>query len=148
MSKAALTERLADLQSWRHDLDGLILGVRDFLRTHDFLTPSMESCLNAAGTRVSTDGGRTWLPLDGPPLVVVSWDAESGLWGANATGELWKREGQTWLAVGQIPGEPEALLATADILYAAAQDASGVTAIYQSGDGGRTWTIRYRDPDR
>ena len=52
MSKAAITERLADLQSWRHDLDGLISGVRDFLRTHDFLTPSLESGLNAAGAQV------------------------------------------------------------------------------------------------
>ena len=55
MSKAAITERLADLQSWRNGIDGLILGVRDFLRTHDFLTPSLESGLNAASAQVANE---------------------------------------------------------------------------------------------
>ncbi len=55
MSKAAITERLADLQLWRHGIDGLISGVRDFLRTHDFLTPSLESGLNAAGAQVANE---------------------------------------------------------------------------------------------
>lgn len=55
MSKAAITERLVDLRSWRNGIDGLILGVRDFLSTHDFLTPSLESGLNAASAQVANE---------------------------------------------------------------------------------------------
>ena len=45
MSKAILTERLADLQSWRHGLSAQIAQVTDFLRLHDFLTPNTEAAL-------------------------------------------------------------------------------------------------------
>ena len=55
MSKAAITERLADLQSWRHALDGEILRVREFLRTHDFCSPSLTVALADARLRVVSE---------------------------------------------------------------------------------------------
>ena len=55
MSKAAITERLADLQSWRYGLDSQISRVLDFLRTHEFLTPNLESAFNDASTLVANE---------------------------------------------------------------------------------------------
>ncbi len=55
MSKAAITERLAVLQSWRHALDGLMLEVRDFLHLHEFLTPALAAGLDDASKRVANE---------------------------------------------------------------------------------------------
>ena len=48
MSKAAITERLADLQSWRHGLDTQISRALSFLRTHEFLTANLEAAFKDA----------------------------------------------------------------------------------------------------
>ena len=55
MSKAAITERLAVLQSWRHALEGLMLEVRDFLHLHEFLTPALAAGLDDASKRVANE---------------------------------------------------------------------------------------------
>lgn len=97
------------------------------------------------GLTESRDGGRNWNDADGPQLVTLSWDPDAGLWGADPGGIVWHRNGSDWNRAGGLPGETQALLATADALYAAAHDANGDTAIYQSTDDGRTWNLRYRD---
>ena len=94
----------------------------------------------------SGDGGREWAPLEGPGLVTLSWDDEAGLWGADAAGTVWHRASEGWEEAGELPGEPQAFLATADSLYAAAHDAQDQTGIYESTDRGRTWQLRYGDP--
>ena len=59
MSRApAITERLADLHSWRIGLATQIERITDFLRTHHFLTPNLEAALEdsreqAASQRVT-----------------------------------------------------------------------------------------------
>lgn len=94
----------------------------------------------------SDDGGRTWQRLLGPALVVLSWDKARGLVGAEADGAVSRSTdgGASWSPAGRLPGSPQALLATADALYAAA-DAEGTTGIYRSTNEGRTWRLRYRD---
>ena len=53
MSRApAITERLAELQSWRAGLSTQIARVTEFLHTHDFLTPNMEAALGDAHAQV------------------------------------------------------------------------------------------------
>lgn len=93
----------------------------------------------------STDGGRSWAGIQGPPLVVVSWDPGAGLWGADPAGAVRHHNGSDWEEAGDLPGPPQAFLATADALYAAVHDDDEVTAIYRSTDDGRTWDLRYRD---
>jgi hypothetical protein len=95
----------------------------------------------------STDGGRAWDTTSGPPIVVLAWDATSGLWGADPEGGVHHSAdgGTTWDEAGSLPGAPQALLATADVVYAAAMDENDTTGIYQSSDDGQTWTLRYRD---
>jgi hypothetical protein len=95
----------------------------------------------------SSDGGSTWAPAEGPGLLVLSWDADAGLWGADQAGAVWQQDGTEWTQAGELPGAPQAFLATADALYAAAGGHdTDRTGIYVSGDGGRTWELRYRDP--
>lgn len=97
------------------------------------------------GLLESGDGGRTWEPNDGPVLAALSWDTDSGLWGADQAGSTWRLVDGDWTEVGSIPGEPQALLANGDALYVAAHDGSGRTGIYESKDDGRSWDLRYRD---
>ena len=50
----AITERLAELQSWRVGLSSQIARVTEFLRTHAFLTPNMEAALGDALAQVAS----------------------------------------------------------------------------------------------
>jgi hypothetical protein len=93
----------------------------------------------------STDGGRTWQQVDGPRLLVLSWDDKAGLWGADGEGAVWHLDGDAWQRAGELGGQPQALLATSDALYAAAWDATETTVILRSDNKGRTWGVRYRD---
>jgi photosystem II stability/assembly factor-like uncharacterized protein len=95
----------------------------------------------------SADGGRTWRPLPGPVLSALSWDAAAGLVGAGPDGAIHRsaHAGASWAPAGQLPGDPQALLATAQAWYAAAHDEDGSTGIYRSADAGRTWDLYYRD---
>lgn len=97
------------------------------------------------GTVDSTDGGRTWRAIDSPTLLVVSWDRDGGLWGAEPDGTVWRHDGGDWAEAGELPGTPQAFLVNGDALYAAVHDRGDVTAIYWSTDDGATWELRYRD---
>ena len=55
MTNAAITERLADLQSWRYGLDSQITRVLDFLRTHEFITSILEAALREASVLVANE---------------------------------------------------------------------------------------------
>ena len=95
----------------------------------------------------SRDGGRTWAKKAGPMLLVLSWDAGTGLVGVTEDGAVHRSPdaGGTWSPVGQLPGSPQALLATAQVWYGAAADPGGTTGIYRSNDAGRNWELYYRD---
>ncbi|MEJ7846013.1 MAG: F510_1955 family glycosylhydrolase [Acidimicrobiales bacterium] len=92
----------------------------------------------------STDGGRTWDATDGPAAVTVAWDATTGQWAIDETGTVFHVEDGDWRPVGSLPGTPQALLATADSLYAAAVGTDGATGIYRSTDGA-DWRLLYQD---
>ncbi len=100
------------------------------------------------GLTESFDGGRSWTTVDGPRVVTVSWDAVAGLWGAEPGGVVWHRIESEWERAGALPGEAQVLLATSDALYAAAHHDDGLTGIYRSSDGGRTWDLRYQDAEQ
>ncbi|MGH9116994.1 MAG: F510_1955 family glycosylhydrolase [Acidimicrobiales bacterium] len=123
---------------------------RSTLDLHGFAVdptdPNQIVAATPTGVQVSVDGGRSWRPVDGPPLIAVSWDAGSGLWAADADGVVAMSAdgGQTWEPQGRLPGPPQALLAHGTILYAAAVSGDR-TGIYQSTDEGETWTLRYDD---
>ena len=93
----------------------------------------------------SADGGRSWQSVESPGLVALSWDSQMGLWGVEPNGTVHRRdqEDSTWERQGRLPGQPEALLASDGLLYAAALE-DDVTGIYRSEDGA-TWRLVYRD---
>lgn len=96
----------------------------------------------AEGLAESTDGGRSWQLLDGPPVVFLDWHAERGLWGLDAQGTVHRLDGDTWEAVEELTGAPQALLVHDAGLVAAVDD--GSTVIHSSDDG-QDWAVLYRD---
>ena len=101
-----------------------------------------------SGLLESRDGGRTWTATPGPPIAVLSWDAGAGLVGITEDGAVHHSPdaGATWSPAGQLPGSPQAVLATVNAWYAAAADEGSTTGIYRSDDAGRNWELHYRDP--
>lgn len=92
-----------------------------------------------SGMLDSVDGGRTWLPSEGPVAVALSWQPDGALWAADATGSVHRLDASGWVWAGQLPGEPQALLATRSTLYAATVDAAAATVLSTSDDGGQSW---------
>jgi photosystem II stability/assembly factor-like uncharacterized protein len=128
--------------------DGKTWETRSRAAIRDFaVSPSDPETVLAAmvnDVRRSTDGGRTWEPVNAPALVLLSWSAPDELWGATAPGAVLRSAdgGATWQQQNTLPGPPEALLATGTALYASIHNGG----IYVSEDGGKTWALRYRDP--
>jgi photosystem II stability/assembly factor-like uncharacterized protein len=93
-----------------------------------------------AGLWTSADEGRTWAREDGVSGL-LSWPVPHRLFLVGAAGEVRvsSNGGKKWKAVGDVGGEPAALLAqTARELYVALHDGT----VKRSADGGRTWAIR------
>ena len=82
-------------------------------------------------------------PLTAPPLVLLAWSEPDRVWGATASGAVYRSPdgGVTWQQQGALAGAPAALLATGGVLYAAVHE----QGIYRSDDGA-TWQLYYRDP--
>jgi hypothetical protein len=79
--------------------------------------------------QISEDGGRTWRPLQGPPLLLVAWGAGSDLWGVAGDGRTYSRlpvDG-SWQELDRLPGEPQAVLADGVTMFAAAHDGQATT---------------------
>ena len=100
------------------------------------------------GLVLSSDGGRTWQPADGPALVFVDWNEDSGVWGLGPGGQVFNDASGLgsgpWTPVAELEARPEALLVNGSDIYTAVMS-QGATEIRQSTDGGATWTVRYRD---
>ena len=115
------------------------IALRDFVVSPD--SPGTLLATTQQGVQRSADGGRTWAPTAGPPLVLLDWQSDDGLWGVTATGEVLRSAdgGAAWRATGRIDGTVTAFAATGVDLYAAVHE----RGIFHSGDGGTTWTQRY-----
>ncbi|WP_149548163.1 F510_1955 family glycosylhydrolase [Streptomyces marokkonensis] len=93
------------------------------------------------GVAASTDGGRTFDTGSGQVLAFLSWPEADALYGADLTGGLRRSTdgGTTWRKTGTVPGgRPQALTAVdAEHVLAATEE-----GVYESRDGGRTFTLR------
>ncbi|MBA3331912.1 MAG: exo-alpha-sialidase [Actinobacteria bacterium] len=92
------------------------------------------------GLHASADEGRTWSVV-GEGVGLLAWPAPQRLYLASGGGQFFvsPNAGERWRQVGDIGGEPAALLATGrGELYAALHDGT----IKRSRDGGGTWGIR------
>jgi hypothetical protein len=100
--------------------------------------------LVAAGERGlyrSGDGGRSWNLVRDDAVGLLTWPAQRSLFLVDGRGQVFvsPNGGRGWRAIGQIGGQPAALLGrSAAELYVALHDGT----IKRSEDGGRTWAIR------
>ena len=85
----------------------------------------------------SRDGARRWRSMRDGPLGLLAFDAQ-GLAVVDGSGAVHRQRGRAWATVGEIGGAPAALASNDDTLYAAVQEGP----VVQSGDGGRSWTLR------
>jgi hypothetical protein len=109
------------------------------------VNPSNLSHLIASGQGglwESANEGRAWTPA-GEEEGLLAWPVPGRLYLINGAGEalLSPNGGKRWVPVGDIGGQPAALLAqTARELYVALHDGT----VKRSPDGGRTWEVRSR----
>ena len=110
--------------------------------------PDTVLATTAQGLARSTDGGRTFAPVAGAPLLVVlTWGPENRLYGVTPDGtvHLSADGGATWTARGSVGGQPEAITLDLrngqEVLYVAASE----VGILSSTDGARTFSKRYAE---
>lgn len=98
--------------------------------------PEVLIATSQQGLTRSTDGGRSFAPVDSAPLMVfVSWAADGTIAGVTPEGVVHTAEDPTgaWSERGTLNGPPEALTAeSSSAIYAAANG-----AVLLSTDGGR-----------
>ncbi len=97
------------------------------------------------GLSLSADGGETFrLVPDAPVMVLITWTDEGAIVGVDPEGAVHVSDdsGTSWERRGAVGGQPAALTATADAVYVATADGR----IVESTDGGRTFDVRYQEP--
>ena len=96
------------------------------------------------GLAVSADGGNRFELVEAAPvLVLITWTDEGTIVGVDGQGALHVSpdRGRTWEKRGSVGGQPAALTAQGDLVFVATADGR----IVESGDGGRTFDIRYQE---
>lgn len=95
----------------------------------------------SSGMVLSVDGGRTWQPLEAPPVVLVDWSADGGLWGIDAGGAVFVAEAPegAWRAEGRLGGQPQALVVAGERVVAAVSSEGGVRLLERSAREG--WRV-------
>ena len=132
--------------------DGKLLRSTDAGATWtDLGTPALfDLALNPTATKMvvgtteqgpvaSDDGGTSFTPIAGAPLLaLLSW-TPSHLYGITPEGILHTStdDGETWDEVGQVPGQPAAIAAQGERVVVLAAD-----TIFESTDGGATFAPR------
>lgn len=100
------------------------------------------------GLARSTDGGKTFQTVGGPPgLVVLAWAEKGSLYGSAFDGSVHRSAdgGITWSRRGTAAGEPEAIAVDdrngSETVYVAVAE----RGILASADGAQTFTTRYKE---
>lgn len=104
--------------------------------------PSVVVGTSEGGTVRSTDGGATFTPIAGAPLLTLLAWTEGTLYGIDVEGVVHASadQGMTWMARGPLGGVPVAVAAAGESLAALVGD-----SILESRDGGLTFTTRLAD---
>ena len=118
------------------------LPMADFVVSPD--NPDVILATTERGLSRSEDGGRTFGLVRGAPLLLlVTWAADGAIAGVGPEGNVHVSAdgGGSWEQRGLLDGPPEALAAQSrGEIYAAAGG-----AVLASTNGGRDFTVRYRD---
>ena len=126
--------------------DGVTWETRGSLPLADFaVSPSDPDTLVATteqGLALSTDGGRSFAPMEGAPLLqLVSWTDDAVLVGVAPDGAtfLSDDEGQSWQQRASVEGQPEALTAVGRQVFVALVGGT----VVRSTDGGASFSTMY-----
>ncbi|MHA6628681.1 F510_1955 family glycosylhydrolase [Pseudonocardia sichuanensis] len=114
------------------------LALADFAVSPD--DPDTLLATTQEGPARSADGGRTFSPIAGAPLLVLlDWPATDRLVGAAPDGTVHTSTdgGAGWTSQGQVPGQPEAITTHGTNEVYVATD----SGIYRSTDIGRTFSL-------
>lgn len=101
--------------------------------------PAQAIAATGSGPTSSSDGGRTWAPIPGAPLIAyVAWTG-TGIVGAAPDGQILLSPdgGATWTPTGAVDGQPAGLAASGGRLVVL----QGGT-LWESTDAGATFTER------
>ncbi|MEU0246203.1 F510_1955 family glycosylhydrolase [Streptomyces sp. NPDC006235] len=135
-STSGLLRTSKDGRTWK---DGAKLQALDIAVSPE--NPDLLLATTSEGIARSTDGGKTFASGKQPVMAFLSWPAKDALYGIDTDGALHRSTdgGTTWKRAGTVPGgQPQALTAVgADHVLAATQ-----TGVYESKDGGKTFTKR------
>ncbi|GGU44577.1 F510_1955 family glycosylhydrolase [Streptomyces coeruleorubidus] len=135
-STNGLVRTTKDGVSWK---DGARLEALDIAVSPQ--DPGLVLATTADGVARSADGGKTFTKGEKPVMAFLSWAAKDALYGIDASGGVHRSSdgGGTWKKVATVPGgQPQALTAVdAEHILAATQ-----TGVYESKDGGKTFTKR------
>lgn len=126
----------SDRRDW--DVRAKETAIIDFAvssQSGDTIVASMPVSQTELELRRSTDGGRTFTPVDdAPQLARLAWGAKA-LFGFDLKGGVWSsKDGSKWRRVGTVGELPQAVAATEEELLAATTG-----AVQRSTNGGRTW---------
>jgi photosystem II stability/assembly factor-like uncharacterized protein len=114
------------------------LALADFAVSSD--NPDQLIATTQQGPARSTDGGRTFSPISGAPLLVLlDWPATDRLVGVapDGTVHISADGGSGWTLSGRVPGQPEAITTHGASDVYVATDAG----IYRSTDNGRVFAL-------
>ncbi|MET7714459.1 F510_1955 family glycosylhydrolase [Streptomyces sp. NPDC005407] len=104
--------------------------------------PDTVLATTADGIAKSTDGGRTFAAGKQPAVAFLSWPRPGALYGLDDSGGLNRSTdgGATWQKAGTVPGGQAQALTAVDAQHILAATQTGV---YESRDGGKTFTKRF-----
>jgi photosystem II stability/assembly factor-like uncharacterized protein len=128
--------------------DGVTWETRGTLPLADFAVspadPDIMVATTEQGLAISTDGGRSFAPMEGAPLLqLVSWTDDSTLVGVASDGTTYVSDddGQSWRQRASLQGPPEALTAVGRQVFVALTGGR----VVRSTDGGASYTTMYTE---
>jgi hypothetical protein len=113
------------------------LALADFAVSPD--NPAELLATTQQGPARSSDGGRSFSPVAGAPLLVLlDWPATDRLVGVAPDGTVHTSTdgGTGWTVTGRVPGQPEAITTHGAAVYVATD-----SGIYRSADNGATFSL-------
>jgi hypothetical protein len=113
------------------------LALADFAVSPD--SPDLLLATTQQGPARSSDGGRSFSPIAGAPLLVLlDWPATDRLVGVAPDGTVHTSTdgGTGWTVTGRVPGQPEAITTHGAEVYVATD-----SGIFRSTDNGHTFSL-------
>lgn len=133
-SDGALMKSTNDGRSWKSSARSPIYDL-----ALDPQDPSLIVGTTEEGPIRSEDGGTSFTPINGAPLIALLAWTNATLYGVTPEGKVYgsQDDGKSWQSSGRVAGPPEAIAADTKTLVMLAEG-----TVFASTDGGKTFTPR------